>query len=218
MTAISTLDRLLHSPRFISHLRDLLTQHHRLYRTPAKAEFLEDLVYQALKRTQPDLSLEWSPQSHRVLYDIRIEDPLHGALEVSIKSGAQSKNKLVLSGFRMQSVMAAHKGDAPGSEPSQVQGDAIVEALTAMASKSSTVSISFCPTLRHYQIRPLNSTLLVPPPWSNWTQSGAKIKGTSAAGVSFELVRSLSWQIWWKIPLHLMMAHTIDPFSTVEAS
>lgn len=42
-----------------------------------------------------------------------------------------------------------------------------------------------------------------------WTKSGASWKQTNPSGVELSLSPSMSWQVWWRIPVHLI--HETEP-------
>jgi len=206
----------LFTPQFHTNLEVQLARHSLVYTSPPKSTYAEELVVNALKATYPLYQINWTPESHQLDYDISVKnDPYEWRL--SLKTGKPMRSTLSISGPRLQSVLKAASATPPLKAASTTQltpqqGEALVSHLRHVA--QSALMLSLCkptPSSDKYWFTELPPALLEPPPWESWTPRGSVITGVNAKGTVLRICTSMSWQIWWDVPLQELPIRIMAP-------
>lgn len=157
---------------------------------------LEELLAKAIRSDfSSSHKVLWKGNGHDIGYDILVDDK-H---DIQVKSGVVKKDILTLSGHRL----GRFKGD--------------IEKITDFLN-SSTYNLLAVPYKKHedkkgvqhiYQILYTNTDILKLDNYKDWKEikgkkGGVSYKATNKYGVELSLSPSMSWQIWWEIPLSVI--------------
>ncbi len=185
------------TPRMIQRLRKYLEDYHRLFTGGRCSDWqLEELIVRAIRSdTQANHHVMWRERGHDSKADIRVRT--NGTIhDIQIKSGTISKRppqKLEISGHRL----GRYKGD--------------LVAITKYL-QSKTADFLCVPykqidgehgLTRYYSLAYLAIEHLRDINPNGWNKIGSSYKQTNRHGILFSIISSLSWQIWWKIPVEL---------------
>ena len=172
------------SNNFINYLEENLTDHHKLYKKiRCKAENLEELIVRSLDSS--GYNVGWDPASHDKIKDIVVNNTNN----LSIKSGTFNKKKksINISGHRLGSFKSNFKEITDYLNKST---DTISVYNPSKNFKKHTYVIS---TISKEKFAGLKSDA--------WIKKGAAFNQTNAFNVKFSLRPTMSWQIWWEIPV-----------------
>ena len=182
------------TPIMLQTLRTRFRQHHDLYPQGPRiqAGFLECLLADAMASDRnAGYGLTWRPETHDTEYDI-VASGEAGSVPIQVKSGkVTGGGRLRLSGHRL----------------GRFAGD--LRAMTDEINANSTdiVSVSYDRrdeadgTHHDYGIRIVASEMLNGLDADRWERNGSRYRQLNALGVIFALCPTMSWQIWWEIPL-----------------
>ncbi len=185
------------TPRMQQHFRHDLEKYHQLFTGGRCSGWeLEELLVRAIKSdTQAAHHVRWKEAGHDDEADIvvRTNGDEH---PIQVKSGKiqVKKNRLVLSGHRL----------------GRFQGD--LAQITKYLNSRSANFISVPYRLieddlgrRHaYKLTYIDVEKLVGLESGQWIESGSAYKQENDFGVDFSLNPSMSWQVWWSIPMGLV--------------
>ena len=183
------------TPRMIQNLENLLRKYHELFSGGRCTGWeLEELVVKAIKAdSKANHHVKWKEGGHDFKEDINVKT--NGTVHsLQIKSGQIQKNCLVLSGNRLGrfnsdfgkiTQFLNNKKDSIISVPYAVVDD---ENGRTHIYKLVYIDISFITGIKK----------------TKWEQKGTQYIQKTSKGVEFSLRPKMSWQIWWKIPLHLL--------------
>lgn len=178
----------------LQHLKADLNAFHALFSgSRCSGAELEELIVRAIQSdTRAQHHPRWQEAGHDDLADIRVD--VNGDTHlVQVKSGKISKQTLTLSGHRL----------------SRFDGDfrAMTGYLNANSANIITVPyrrIDDEHGRKHlYSVCYVDIKHLTGLSASKWTKHGAQFVQTNNAGVHFTLSPSMSWQVWWRIPVGL---------------
>ena len=183
------------TPRMLQRLRQDISKYHELF-TAGRCQGWEqeELIVNAIKSdTQAQHHVKWQESGHDDKEDIRVRT--NGRWNtIQVKSGQVKKENLVISGYRL----------------GRFEGN--LKNITAYLNENKVNIISISHSKvddekgRHhcYHLRYLNAKFLRRISEDAWGKVGAQYKQTNRYGVMFSLRPSMSWQIWWQIPLNLL--------------
>ena len=161
----------------------------------------EELIVAAIKSdTTAHHHVIWSEAGHDTKADIQVRT--NGDIHlIEIKSGKiDSKGRLVLSGYRM------------GTYKDNWQ--AITDYLKSKQADLLSVAyeqINDDKGRRHiYKVSYIDAEILRDISADAWQKVGAQYKQANSTGVEFSVCPSMSWQIWWAIPLEHVVQE--EPF------
>ena len=161
---------------------------------------LEELIMKAIQSdTQAQHQIRWQEAGHDDLADITVivDETTH---PLQIKSGRIKNQKLTLSGHRL----GRFADDF----------NALTNYLNANSANIVTVpyhQINDQHGRKHcYKICYVDVSHLTGISANGWVEKGKQFVQANNVGVHFSLRPSMSWQIWWEIPIHLL--HTTDEF------
>ena len=185
------------TPRMLQHFRNSLTEYHRLFdggRCDSWQQ--EELIVKAIQSdTQSQHQAFWTEGGHDDQADVRVRT--NGEEHaIQIKSGRIKKSRggveqLVLSGHRLG------------------RFDGVMEDISAYLNGRDAQILSV-PYRRvdgeqgrqhKYRVCYIAAEVLAQVDPRAWERRGAAWHQTSPNGVEFSLRPSMSWQIWWMIPL-----------------
>ena len=181
--------------RMEQHLEADLRQYHSLFDGDRCSGWeLEELIVRAIRSDTTAQHLpRWTEAGHDDEADILVRT--NGKeYPVQIKSGKIVKDNLVLSGHRL----------------GRFQGvlEDVSEYLNS--AEANIIAVPYRKTDdeagRHheYTICYVPIRLLREADGSAWEKHGAQYRQTTGANVEYSLRPSMSWQIWWKIPVSLI--------------
>lgn len=181
--------------RMVQHFKSDLGKYHDLFDGGRCSSWeLEELIVRAIKSdTQAQHQVFWREAGHDDKEDINI-DVGGVSHKVQVKSGRESGGKLRLSGHRL----------------GRFQGDlhAITDYLNTAGANFITVPYQKVEddTGRHhkYTICYIDVENMRGLEVNKWEEHGKQHRQTNEKGVEFSLRPSMSWQIWWGIPLDLV--------------
>lgn len=175
-------------PKVTKSIKKNLEIHHQLYKKiRCKAEYLEELIVSSLRSNS--FVVDWDPASHDKEKDIIV----NSSDNIQIKSGTFQKknNTITISGHRL----GRYKGDLKK----------ITKYLNS--SLSDTISV-FNPNKKsdkhHYTVASISKEILKGLKHDKWKKEKTSYSQTNIHGVQFSLRVSMSWQIWWVIPIKLI--------------
>lgn len=151
----------------------------------------EELIVAAIKSdTSVNHHVIWSEAGHDTKADILVQADGE-TYPIQIKSGKIINNQLMLSGYRM----GKYKNDWP--------------AITCYlkSKKANLLSVVYEQVnndqgRQHiYRVSYIDSVILTEIDSSKWKEVGKQYKQINSKGVEFSVRPSMSWQIWWTIPL-----------------
>ena len=176
------------NPKVTKSIKKNLEIHHQLYKKiRCKAEYLEELIVSSLRSNS--FVVDWDPASHDKEKDITV----NSSDNIQIKSGTFQKksNTITISGHRL----GRFEGDLKK----------ITEYLNS--SLSDTISV-FNPNKKsdkhHYTVASISKEILKGLKHDKWEKEKTSYSQTNIHGVQFSLRVSMSWQIWWVIPIKLI--------------
>ena len=177
--------------KMLGTLEDKLSIYHNLFKhIECKAEWLEELIFSSIKpHIQDTDEIYWKPGGHDKHTDIKlsIKNTQHN---INIKAGKISvKKELVLSGHRTGSYDSLEKKTNFLNNP-------ISNIISVPYKKENKQHI--------YKIYYIDKNLLTKLNPNEWKQRGKAWEQTNEYGVIFSLRPSMSWQIWWFIPISLV--------------
>ena len=181
--------------RMMQHFEADLKQYHTLFDGDRCSGWeLEELIVRAIRSdTTAQHQPRWKEAGHDDKADILVrtngeEHP------IQIKSGTIQKNRLVISGHRL----GKFEGDL--REISAYLNRATAHIL-AIPYQQTNDDLG-----RHHQYR-----ICSVPVWvlhqvnkDGWEKKGKQYIQISKEGIEYSLRPSMSWQIWWKIPIELI--------------
>ena len=186
------------TPRMEQHFRNYLADYHKLFDGGrCQGWELEELIVKAIKSdTSANHLPRWQEAGHDDKADILVTTS-NANYNIQIKSGQITNNQemgkiLTLSGHRL----------------GRFEND--LQAISDYLNNRDAEVISV-PYRKHdgnqgrqhiYQLCYVPTDLLKGINHQNWQPKGKQFINTNQYGVEFSLRPSMSWQIWWKIPLH----------------
>ena len=180
------------TPRMLQNLSGFLKKYHDLFSGGRCSGWeLEELVVKAVQSdTQKNHHIQWKEGGHDFNEDIQVKT--NGETHsIQIKSGQIRNSHLIISGnrlgrfekdFKQITNFLNTKKDNIISIPYQVTDD----------EKGRT---------HHYKIAYIDVDLIRGIKQTKWEKKGKQYIQINTKGVEFSLRPSMSWQIWWKIPL-----------------
>ena len=186
------------TPRMLQNFERSLQRFHDLFSGGRCDGWqLEELLVKAIQSDmQSQHSVFWQGGSHDDKADMRVRT--NGEIHpLQIKSGrVQGKRapKLVLSGHRL----------------GRFSGD--LSAITDYLNRGTAniISVPYSQTddergrQHSYTVSYVDAERLQGVNAAEWIKSGASFTQTNPSGVVLSLNPSMSWQIWWRIPVHLI--------------
>ena len=183
------------TPRMLQRLKRDFKKYHELFSGDRCSGWeLEELIVVAIRSdTQAHHHVVWREGGHDDMADIvvRTNGDMH---PIQIKSGRIKKDYLTLSGHRL----------------GRFEGD--LGKITSYLNKK-TANIMTIPYKKvddkrgrkHiYQVSYVNIQHLTGLKSDRWQKPKTTYEQTNDSGVIFSLRPSMSWQIWWKIPIALI--------------
>jgi len=180
------------TPRMLQRLKGDLGKYHDLFDSSRCAGWeLEELLVGAVKSdTQAQHHVQWQEAGHDDKADIVVRT--NGARHsIQVKSGQIRAGKLVLSGHRLGRF---------GGDLKQ-----ITDYLNAPS--ANIIAVPYRQTnddagRQHlYRVCYADRAVITGITAGAWRPHGRQHRQTNANGVEFSLRPSMSWQIWWSIPL-----------------
>ncbi|HIF61801.1 MAG TPA: hypothetical protein EYQ38_02450 [Candidatus Pelagibacter sp.] len=165
------------------NLRTSLTIHHQLYKKiRCKAEYLEELLTSSFESA--NYKVKWKPASHDKKKDLVVNGK-----NLSIKSGVlkPQKKMIEISGHRL----TRFKHD--------------LNEITNYLNKSTDTLCVYNPQ-KNSQIHKYSLSIINKEKFSNlqknkWQERKNSFKQINDFGVEFSIQKSMSDQVWWKIPV-----------------
>lgn len=183
------------TPRMEQYFHQSLEKYHKIFQgARCSAIELEELIFKAIQSDNTaGHHAFWKDGGHDDKSDIQVR--VNGVVfPLQIKSGKIGNEHLVLSGYRL----GRFDGDL----------EKITEYLKNNESEYLTVPYKRIDdtTGRHhvYQIIYVANEYIRELDSSGWKEVGKQWKQTNQKGVVFSLRPSMSWQIWWDIPLSIL--------------
>ncbi len=185
--------------RMLQRLKKDLGKYHDLFTADrCKGWEQEELIVAAIKSdTSAQHHVFWKEAGHDSEADIRVKAN-NQVYPIQIKSGQEKAGHLVLSGHRL----GRFDGDF----------DAITNFLKS--TEANIISVAYKQInnrqgrQHRYQVSYVGIDLLRNLSPKQWRPSGKAFEQINADGVQFSIRPSMSWQIWWKIPLALVKQET----------
>lgn len=189
------------TPRMLQRFKRDLGKYHELFSGGRCGGWeQEELIVNAIKAdTSAQHHVQWQEAGHDDKADIRVRT--NGETHpIQIKSGQIKQEHLVLSGHRL----GRFKGDMKEitNYLRSTEANIISVAYTRMDDDDGRKHI--------YQVRYVAIHMLQDLSVKNWKKKGTNFEQINSFGIKFEIHPSMSWQIWWKIPLEL--ADEEEPF------
>ena len=185
------------TPRMLQHFRHDLEQYHQLS-TGGRCSglVLEELLVRAIKSdTKAAHHVRWQEAGHDDEADIAVKVKNTEHL-IQVKSGKvqPNKNRLVISGHRL----GRFKGNF-------VKITDYLNSKTANFVSVPHRLIEDAQGRRHaYKLTYIDAEKLTGVNPGNWKKSGSVYEQTNGLGVEFSLRPSMSWQVWWYIPVDIV--------------
>ncbi len=178
----------------VQRLTGYLTKYHELFDSNRCSGWeLEELIVNAIKSdTQAQHHVQWREAGHDDKADIRVR--ANGTqYNIQVKSGQVKNESLVLSGHRL----GRYKG--------------VIEEISKYLSMPSAnlIAVPYRQVndehgrKHYYRICYVDKGVIASIKANEWEQRGKQYIQTNEYGVKFSLHPSMSWQIWWTIPLEL---------------
>ena len=175
-------------PKVTKSIKQNLIKHHELYKKiRCKAENLEEIIVISLREN--NFNVMWDPASHDKEKDIIVNN----SNSIQIKSGTLKKknNAITISGHRL--------GRFDGN---------LKKITEYLNNPSSDVVSIYNPEVKSdkhfYTIASIPKYIFEGLKPDEWTKSRSSYSQTNAKGVKFSLRTTMSWQIWWDIPISLI--------------
>lgn len=176
----------------LQNLEKDLKKFHELFQGGrCQAWQLEELIAKAIRSDfSKSEKVMWKGNGHDIGCDIIVND----TYEIQIKSGSIKKANLLLSGHRL----GRFKGN--------------LENITDFLNKNTYLlvavpySVTECQLGKshYYQIFYLKHGLLKIENYRNWQEQKKNFHYLNNQGVTFSIHPSMSWQIWWQIPISIL--------------
>jgi len=182
------------TPRMLQHLTANLGKYHDLFMGGRCSGWeLEELIVAAIKSdTQAQHHARWKEGGHDDEADI-IVSASGNTHFLQVKSGKITRQHITLSGHRL----GRYKGNLSD----------LTEYLNGQKSNMISVPCRKDDGERGrryvYRICYIDAARLAGIKAADWVKHGAVYRQTNRHGVEFSLRPSMSWQIWWKIPLSI---------------
>lgn len=182
------------TPRMLQHFTASLGKYHDLFMGGRCSGWeLEELLVAAIKSdTQAQHHARWKEGGHDDEADITVTAN-GNAHFLQVKSGKITRQHITLSGHRL----GRYKGNF---------GD-LTEYLNRPKSQMVSVPCRQDDDQRGrryvYRICYIDTAHIAGINAADWVKHGVLYRQTNRHGVEFSLRPSMSWQIWWKIPLAL---------------
>ncbi|MGL9687891.1 MAG: hypothetical protein ACQBVK_03940 [Candidatus Phytoplasma sp. TWB_XP] len=178
----------------INHFKKYLEKYHELFDCGRCSSWqLEELIVKSIKK---DLSntdvVKWSGNNHKIECDILINNKI----QLQIKSGKIDKLgiNLILSGYRL----GRFKEDLEQITKFINQNNSFIITIPYHKNEEQT-------NKRHiYQICYLPKDIFKISKLNIWKKKKKDYFLINNKGVEFKIAPSMSWQIWWTIPLKLI--------------
>ena len=181
--------------RMIQNLESDLRQYHALFDGDrCKGWELEELIVKAIKSdTGVNHHPLWKEAGHDDKADIVVRDNGH-QWPVNIKSGQIKNDQLTLSGHRL----GRFKGDLQQISNYLNNSETNMMAVPYFREEDANG--------RHhaYQVVYIGADHIHGIESAKWQKHGKQYRQTNLHGVEFSLRPSMSWQIWWTIPMDLV--------------
>lgn len=186
------------TPRMLQHFRKDLETYHNLF-TGGRCQGweLEELIVRAIRSdTKAHHHVIWQEAGHDDKADIMVTR--NGMkYPIQIKSGkieGKKEKKIVLSGYRLGRF--------------EDNFDAITEYLKSKAANFIAVPYEAIENdagkTHRYRLAYLGKEALADIDPNRWARVRKRFHQTNNAGVMFDIMPTMSWQIWWKIPIELV--------------
>ena len=180
------------SPRMLQSLGRFLGEYHKLFSGGRCSGWeLEELIVKSIKSdTQANHHVKWREGGHDYKEDIQVKTN-DKSYSLQIKSGKITKDHLIISGNRLGRF--------------QNNFSQITDFLNSK--KDNIISIPYKKIddhrgrLHYYQIAYVDADLIKNLDKDKWTKQGKQFLQKNKKDVEFSIRPSMSWQIWWKIPL-----------------
>ena len=184
------------TPRMLQKLSEILVGFHQLFDGDRCSGWqLEEVFVQAIKSdtSAQHHIVDWREGGHDDKADIVVR--INGTTyHVQIKSGKISQDKLTLSGHRLM----RFKGDL-GKITAYLNNPKAD--LIATPYKKIDDSDGRKHTYKICYVEQVKFTGLAV---DKWKKKGEQYQQTNSEGVEFSLRPSMSWQVWWNIPISLI--------------
>lgn len=173
------------SENSLNIFKEKIKSHHELYKKiRCKAEYLEEIIVQSLRSTKE--KVKWNPAGHEQEKDILVND----TYKIQIKSGTLTQSKLKVSGHRL----GRFENNFNKITDFLNKLDSDIYATTNPSPRMSTNE-------HKYHLYYVNKKAITGIKKEDWEKSGAGYKNKNTIGTIFLLKPTMSWQIWWEIPL-----------------
>lgn len=184
------------TPRMVQLLRKDLGKYHELFHGGRCSGWqLEELIVSSINSdTQAQHKALWKEAGHDHEADITVVTE-EGKHMIQVKSGKCTKSHLTLSGHRL--------GRFEGNR------ERITEFLNSPKAED-VLSVPYrqengSEGRKHfYSVWYIDSVILTGLETPKWSKKGKRFVQTNDRGVIVTLNPSMSWQVWWKIPLPLI--------------
>lgn len=183
------------TPRMLQRLKHSLGKYHELFSGGRCQSWeLEELIVNAIKAdTTAQHHVKWQEAGHDDKADITVRT--NGkSYPIQIKSGKIERDHLVLSGHRL----------------SRFGGDFKRITKYLRTNRTNIISVAYSKQddedgRKHiYQLLYVAVAMLTELSDRDWIQKGKVFEQLNSFGVRFSIRPSMSWQIWWYIPMDLV--------------
>jgi len=183
------------TPRMLQRFKNDLIRYHELFSGGrCSAWEQEELIVNAIKSdTQAQHHVLWSEAGHDDKADITVKTNDEDYL-IQIKSGKVTGNYLNLSGHRLGRFNANFEDITDYLNKNKANIITVPYRLVDGAQGRAHI----------YEVCYINVKHLTGLKASNWNTKGKSFEQINDDGVIFKLSPSMSWQIWWKVPLPLL--------------
>ncbi len=173
-------------------LKQFITQYHHLFDGGRCSGWeLEELIVKAIKAdTQAQHHVLWKEGGHDDKADIVIHTS-DVDYKVQVKSGQFDKKNIVLSGHRL----GRFKGDLKAISDYLNSSEANIISVPYYK-KEDSGGRKHVYKLCYVDVKNLHGLID-----DNWKKKKTVYEQVNEAGVVFSLYPSMSWQIWWRIPI-----------------
>lgn len=168
--------------------KDLIKFHELFSGGRCQAWQLEELIVRAIRSDHDKAdSVFWKGNGHDIGSDIVVNKDV----SIQVKSGTIKKNILSLSGHRM----GRFDGDLKAITDFINENQYLLVAVPYYSEEDDYGKSHV------YQILYLETKLLGLGDYKKWTLDGKQYKAENEYGVRLFLRPSMSWQIWWELPI-----------------
>lgn len=156
---------------------------------------LEELMTRAIKSdTQAHHHVIWSEGGHDSEADLKVKVG-DDAFLIQVKSGQVKNGFLVLSGYRM----GRFKGDMKSMTTYLNEREADIVAVPYEAIEDKEKG-----KVHVYKLGYVGANLLAGLDWEKWEKPKASYEQVNQHGVMLSITPTMSWQVWWKIPVEII--------------